>query len=335
MQKKLIIVHLLIFLIVLQVEARLGGSGATFLAIGSGGRALSMSGAYSAMANDLDALFYNPAGIALLKQPVIGMSYMSYFADMSYQSAGIAMPLGVVGTLGLSFITLQSGDIEITTLDDQNGTGRNYTANDYAFGLTYAKNLTDKFCTGGTVKVIRQGIDELSAVGWAIDLGATYNTGFRNLRFGFSILNFGPDMQYHGDDLKFHSKPLDEDNIDTAPNMKEDVMAQWETDKYALPLSFQIGVAYDILNTSWYRWTVSFDKVNPTDQAETYAAASEWSYRNQLNLRVGYSERNNKKLTAGVGVVVPLGQSKLLVDYSFQDHDYLKSLHSMSFSFVF
>ncbi|MBP7461024.1 MAG: PorV/PorQ family protein [Candidatus Delongbacteria bacterium] len=335
MQKILIIIPLILMLSLIETEARLGGSGANFLAIGGGGRALSLSGAYSAMANDLDALFYNPAGIAHLKQPTIGMTYISYYAEMSYQAAGIAVPLGVVGTMGFSFTTLQSGDIEITTLDEQNGTGRHYSANDYAFGLTYAKNLTDKFCTGGTFKVIRQGIDELSATSWAVDLGATYNTGFRNLRFGFSILNFGPDMQFRGDALKFHGKPIDTESGDTSPNMAEDVLAQWESDKYALPLSFQIGVAYDILNNSGYRWSVSFDKVNPTDQDETYATGTELSYRDLLNLRVGYSERNNRKLTAGAGIVLPLGQSKLIVDYSFQDHDYLDSLHSMSFSFVF
>jgi len=325
--------RLFLFLIIISYTisyGRLGGSGASFLEIGSGGKALALSGAYSALAEGIDALYYNPSGIAKMKQNALQFSYTPYFADMTYQTVGAVFNLGMLGNVGFSFITLQSGDIEITTLEEQNGTGEFYNANDYALGISFARELTDKFSAGGTIKFIKEGIDEVSSFGWSVDLGATYNTGWKNLRFGFAILNFGPDMQFKGDALKFHTRTEEDNQL-----MEEDVLAEYETKEYPLPLIFQIGVAYDVVNTPDYRLTLAFDKVNPTDQDETFAVGTEFVYRDLLRLRAGYSDRNTKNFSAGAGLKLNLGGAFAIIDYTFQNHKYLSALHTFTVSFMF
>ena len=315
--------------------ARLGGAGLNFLIVNAGSRPSALGGAYAALANDLDAIYFNPAGISALNRFSLNFSYTPYFADMSYQSMAMAIPSGMFGTIGLSLLSLQSGDIEKTTLDEPNGTNSSYSASDYAFGVTLARPLTDKFSVGGTMKFITEGIDEVSCFGWAIDLGATYNTGFKNFRLGFSILNFGPDMQFKGDVLKFHYKPVDPNDPEENDLMEEDAQAQWESEKIPLPLMFQFGLAVDLIQTSAYRVTFTADKVNPTDQVETFAVGMEVGYLEFLNLRVGYSDKNDGNFAAGAGIILPMGNSKAIFDYAFRNHQYLDALHTFALTLVF
>ncbi|MDI6839758.1 MAG: PorV/PorQ family protein [bacterium] len=308
--------------------ARLGGCGAEFLSIGGGARALSLGGAYSAFAEGVDAVYWNPAGIAKINRTSASFAHVNLFAgELSEENIGVVIPIKD-GVIGISAIALLSGRIEITTVEDQDGTGDYYSANDFALGISYSRMMTDKFSAGFTVKGINQNIHKVSANGYAIDIGGTYNTKIRNLRFGFVLQNFGPDLAYSGEGLEYSTA------VDT-PFQESDVPGAYKSEPYPLPLSFQTGLAFDLLSTPIYRLTLIGDLVHPSDQEATYALGGEYCLGNKYFARLGYTGKNNRGLSVGFGVMtqLPIG-NQFIFDYSYESHEYLSSIHRISLGFI-
>ena len=119
-----------------------GGSGSQFLKIGVGARAMGMGGAFGGVADDITALYWNPAGIASLKGVNLGFEYNSWFGDMKHSFVGLEFPLSDDYRFGLSVVMLDAGSIDITTLTAPEGTGSSYNVNDIAIGGTIAAKLT-------------------------------------------------------------------------------------------------------------------------------------------------------------------------------------------------
>ena len=129
---------------------------APFLSIEVGARAIAMGGAFVATSDDATSLYWNPAGIGLLDQNEVSFHHTEWLAETNFDYAGIVIPLGFSGTVGLSFTSLTMSDMEVRTVFNPEGTGELFTANDMAIGVSYAKNLTDRFTIGFTGKYIHQ-----------------------------------------------------------------------------------------------------------------------------------------------------------------------------------
>ena len=63
--------------------------------------------------------------------------------------------LGDFGNIGFSFTSLSMEDMKVRTVEQPDGTGENFSAGDMAIGLSYARNLTDRFSVGITAKYIK------------------------------------------------------------------------------------------------------------------------------------------------------------------------------------
>ncbi|NIQ84059.1 MAG: hypothetical protein GTN83_04335, partial [Acidobacteria bacterium] len=58
-----------------------------------GARGMALGGSYSALARDVEALYYNPAGLPLMDKRLDGvLTVMPYFADTDYYWLGLAFP---------------------------------------------------------------------------------------------------------------------------------------------------------------------------------------------------------------------------------------------------
>ncbi|KPL19501.1 MAG: hypothetical protein AMJ92_02525 [candidate division Zixibacteria bacterium SM23_81] len=325
MNRILIAVLALLVCVPLVAQARLGGSGAQFLVLGGGCRSVGMGGAYVAMAEGTDAIYFNPAGLGHLDAPTFSFSHGEVFADINLENVAFATPAlgGVVGVSGVGFL---SGEITRTTFEDQEGeTGETFSANDFAFGLSYARMMTDKFTAGLTFKFINQNIDKVSANGWAFDVGGTYMMGMGNLRLGFAIRNFGPDLSYSGEDLEFDT------GLPEYEEVEEDIPAAYKSEAYPMPLIFQVGLAYDLLYSGPNRFTAVLDGIHPNDQDETFNMGLEYGFNDSYFARVGYTGRSSMGFTAGLGARVTLGGGVLAgIDYSYEDHEYLDAIQRFS-----
>ena len=294
----------------LVAEARLGGAGAQFLVLGGGCRSVALGGAYVALAEGADAIYYNPAGLAVLDASTVFFSHGELFADM----------------VGISGVAHLSGDIKRTTFEDQESSlGETFSANDFALGLSFARMMTDKFTAGLTFKFINQNIDKVNASSWAFDVGGTYSPRAGNMKLGFAIRNFGPDLVYSGDGLGLTIGMPDYSLVD------EDIPATYKSEPYPMPLIFQMGLTYNIVSAGSNRLIAAVDGLHLSDQDETFNAGLEYGFNDSYFARIGYTGRQQMGLTAGLGARVTLTSGILAsIDYSYEDHEYMDGIQRFS-----
>lgn len=316
--KKIIIVVLLSVACAF-AQSKIGSTAAPFLNIGVGPRAISMGGAFIATANDVSSLYWNPAGASRSNTNEAMFAHSSWFADINYNWAAAMVKLGDAGTLGLNLTHLDYGDMEITTLAEQDGTGQFFSAHDLSMGLTYAYNLTDRFSLGGTVKFVQQKIWNTSASAFAVDLGVLFHSDIYGLRIAATITNFGTDMQMDGQDL-YVQHDIDPNNYGN----NDQILAALRTDEFPLPLTFRIGLAMDLLDTEEHRFTLAADALHPNDNDESINVGGEYMFNNLIAFRLGYKslflDNAEEGFTAGVGLNYNFTSDfGIRVDYAYQD----------------
>jgi len=329
---------LLIFLIAfgcLIAQSKIGSTAAPFLNIAIGPRAISMGGAFVATASDVSSLYWNPAGASRIETNEAMFAHTKWFADINYNWAGAMLNLGGVGTIGLSVTYLDYGDIEVTTLAEQDGTGQFFTASDMSLGLTYAYNLTDRFSIGGNVKYIQQKIWNSSATSFAADLGVLFLSDIYGLRIGATITNFGSAMSMDGKDLLVQHD-VDPNNFGN----NDQILAKLQTDEFPLPLTFKIGLAMDLVDSENHRFTIAADALHPNDNNESVNIGAEYMFYNIIAFRVGYKslflDNTEEGLTAGVGLnynfTADLG---IRFDYAYQNFGILDNTQHFSLGIKF
>ncbi len=316
-------------------QDKVGTTAAPFLGIGAGPRAIGMGGAFVAVANDPSALYWNPSGISRTGKTTILIEHTNYLLGTSYNYFGAVVAIDEDNAIGLSITDLDYGSEQVTTLDNPDGTGEQWSARDIAIGLTYARNLTDRFSIGGKAKMIMQQIWRESAVGFAIDAGVLYITPFNDLRIGMNISNFGTDMKMTGQDLYITHDP----NSSVAGNNSK-IPAEYYTESYPLPLLFRIGLAMDVLKTEDNKITLAVDALHPSDNAQSVNLGAQYAWNNMIYARVGYKSLgvpdNEEGLTFGFGLGYDITYSlNLKVDYAYETYGRLKNIQKFAISVSF
>ena len=125
--------------------SKVGTSVAQFLKLGISARTIGMGGAFVAVANDVSTIYWNPSGITNLPTTSLGVTHTQWFADISHDFFGITVPLSTSDFIAVHAIALNTGELEITTVTQPEGTGVFYDVSDLAIGLSYARALTDRF----------------------------------------------------------------------------------------------------------------------------------------------------------------------------------------------
>ena len=315
MPKKLFVLLSILFISFTSAQAQtvFGKYAGEFMAIGIGGRPLGMGGAFVAVANDVTAGYYNPAGLANLNYPQISLMHSEQFGNLvNYDYAAVGIPFGTDMSFGLSVMRLGVDGIPDTRnalIDGQTGELINdinniyarldysriteFSNQDWAFYLTFAKMMSDKFYWGANIKIIRRDIAEFGATGVGFDLGAFY-TPIDNLTLG-----------------------LNAQDITTT-------LVAWDTGRNELVSpTLKIGGAYKITGfLGGYIMPVLETDVRFENRqfASTFnlgpvsfdmLAGLEVNIENLVYVRGGYTDV--KQVTIGAGVKLP----KLNIDYSF------------------
>lgn len=339
MSKKIICCVLTLFFIPNQIYSqditKVGTSSAAFLGIDIGARAVAMGGSFVAVADDITAIYWNPAGIARQQKGEIAFIHTEWFADTNFDWGAVAIPLGRFGTVGLNITSLTHADMEIRTIEQPEGTGEFFSASDLSIGLSYAINLTDRFSIGFNGKFVRSEIFNESANSFAIDVGTLFVTRFKGLRIGATITNFGPKMKLSGRDLIIL--------VDPAPDKfgsNDRIVSELQTDSFDLPLAFRAGIAIDVLSKENSRWTIALEAFNPSDNTESVNVGTEYVLANFASLRFGYKSlfNNNSEegITAGGGIRLRLVQDAVLrLDYAYSDFGRLNNAQRFSIAIEF
>ncbi|MEP7234235.1 MAG: PorV/PorQ family protein [Ignavibacteriota bacterium] len=308
-----------------------GSSGSLFLKIGVGARAAGMGGAYSALADDITALFWNPAGIGHLKGTNAAATYTSYIAGINHNFIGAVLPISERYRFGISLIVLDNGPLQKSTIEKDINAGT-FNANDLAFGITLAGALTDRFSFGATVKYIHNSILDNSADGIAFDAGSLYQTDFYHLKISLALTNLGPERNFQGNSLSI----VAQDNA--INNTSRGLDARLVTSDFSLPLAFRIGVATDVFQGEMedQKLNVAFDFAAHSDGPETYNVGGEYVWNDLLAIRAGYGF-NQDQLGLGLGAGFRYKTEDFLgtIDYGINTTKNFGLIHRISVSAAF
>ncbi|HEX9750482.1 MAG TPA: PorV/PorQ family protein [candidate division Zixibacteria bacterium] len=285
-----------------RAQDKVGSTGAQFLEIGVSPRADAMGNAFTAIADDVSAVYYNPSGLVQFDHPQVMYSYIDYPVGIMYHFIGAALP-ALGGMIGFAYYGLDAGDISYTTHYSQTPTpGWTFGARDYALSFSYARFLTDRFSLGATIKVIDELYEEERASGWAADVGTQYNTGFRNFKIVMMLSNFGPDMSFI-------------------------------EDEFALPINFKFGGAIDVMDSPEHHAILAVEGAHPSDNRERYNAGVEYTYQEFASFRFGQRfEHDLGGLSVGGGLKLNSVGVPLQLDYGYRDFEVLGDIHRFSFT---
>jgi len=333
---------LIIFLSVIkpiysQNVSKTGTTAASFLEIGVGARANAMGGAFVSLANDASSLYWNVSGIANLDQYEAVLVHTDWIADTKFDYAGLVLPLGTFGNLGLSLTSLSMEDMKVRTVEQPEGTGENFSAADIAIAISFARKLTDRFSIGITAKYIKQTIWHMSSSAFAVDAGTIFKTDLLGgMTIGAVMTNFGTPMRLEGRDSRYFIR-VD----DTKQGSNDRIPTDVEMDSWDLPLYFQIGVSTQAFKYDNYKLTVAADALVPSNDYQSLNVGAEFSFMDIFSIRGGYNSLFLKDaeggLSIGAGVDSKMLFSSAIVkfDYAFRDFGKLKNVHSFSVGIKF
>jgi hypothetical protein len=299
---------------------KVGTTAVPFLTIGVGARANAMGGAFASVANDVTALYWNPAGIATLKGSQIALIHSDWIADLRHDFIGLSVPLGGLGTVGIQLNALTMDDISVRTPEYPEGTGERASSYDMALGLSFARALTDRLSIGGSVKYVKSQLWHMSAQTVAFDCGVLLKNIFDFIQLGASMTNMGGKMKYGGrDNFIYHDiRPSEYGN-------NEKIDAELTTGSYNLPVAFRSGISAVVNKASSWPLLLAVEFYEPSDNVRSLNMGGEWGFYDKVFLRAGYSslfeDNSERGLTVGGGLKlqVPKSAVEILLDYSYED----------------
>lgn len=288
---------------------RVGTSSLSFLKIGNSARATGMAETFVAVANDMSSLNYNPAGLVLFNENGLTFNHTEWFVDTRMEHFGGVYHFGS-NALGLSVISLRTEDMKVTTEYQPFGTGDYFRFSDLSLGLSFARQMTDQFSFGATIKYVEETDGLLKMKTILGDLATYYKTGLGTSRFAVMISNFGGQVSPSGS--------IDLIGGRTASSFQ----------KFPPPTLFRIGFAFEPWMNTNNRLTTSIQLNSPNDNAENFSLGAEYAYKDFLYLRAGYKFNvDAESYAAGAGVKFPISFAKTNLDYSIAQYKELGFTH--------
>ena len=275
-------------------SSRMGSASSTQLLVVPSAKHLSGGGAV-ASAQGMDAIFWNPAGLAASENNIDAIfSNRQYIADITNSFFGVATSFGEY-KMGVNVRTFNMGEIDETTVYFPDGTGQVFTPNFSILGASLARKLTENTSVGLNANLIREGFGRVSATGVAYDFGVQHKglAGLENLEVGFALKNFGQPIKYDGEGLGVFAtasgsdRPEDYYKVDAA--------------SFDLPFVFDMGLKYNVAGA---------------DLGVTYT--SNYYSTDELKLYVGYGLEG----LGSVGIGFQTSGAAQELDHHGDDHDH-------------
>jgi len=288
-----------------EIFEKVGTYAAQFLKIGVSARATGMGSAFTAVANDASAAYWNPAGLVDVDGTVVAVHHTEWPADINLDYANYTFsPTFIRGKVSLHARGLTMDPQVVRTIFRQNGTGEMFDAGDMSFGLSYARYFTDKFSAGATVSWVHMGLADRSVNTFVTDFGLQYRIGIRGMTLGMAVQNIGAEV-----------------NFDERASK--------------MPTVFKVGLAVDTYNAGPHSVVTVGEFSRPSDNSERSNFGLEYAYNQFMFLRTGYNlNYDADNFAAGAGIALQTSQSTSIdVDYSFVDMDALGGVHRVSLGF--
>jgi hypothetical protein len=286
---------------------KVGTFAGQFLKIGPSARGAAMGNAFSAVADDPSATYWNPAGLVEVQGTAIHIDHMEWPADIKLDYVSYVFKTSwVPGTLGLTARGLTMDPQNERTIYLPEGTGRQFDAGDMSFGFSYSQFFTDRFSTGATINLIHMTLADRKVNTATLDFGLLYRIGIRGMRLGMVVQNMGGEVD-------FDSRPS------------------------KMPIIFKVGLSAMAFDFGPHYMIGSIEFQHPADNKERANVGVEYSFNRFFFLRGGYNAGYDANtLAGGFGVEVNTSEnSRMFVDYAYEDLSELGAAHRFSVSFTY
>ena len=304
----------IIFLLVIINVSLFAQSSFNFLRLDNSPRAAALAGSFVAANDDVNAVFYNPSAINLLKATPASFSFLKHLEGINSASLIVSRNFNDYGrfAFGIQYVNYGS----FTRADEYGNKLGEFGANDFALSVGYGNELDKNFYYGANLKFIYSGIDNYSSTALSLDLGLFYEMPQSLWSFGFSVLNLGTQLS-------------------TYAGTKE-----------SLPLDVRLGVAKKLQHTplkfyfSLNRLADDYDSFS--DRLKQWTFGAEIKISNIIQLRFGYDNNKREKMTlgttrgfAGFNVGFGVNVKGYQIDYAFSSFATVGNLHRFGLSYVF
>ncbi len=299
--KKLWAIPAVFFLSAVSLYAQDGGYAGAELRVGLGARPVAMGEAFTAVADDGSAPFFNPAGAAWVKKKVFGASYRFLEFDRRHGYLSLIVPVQGEAALGFTWINSSVGNV--LERDDIGQVTGELKDHHNQFGVNFAKRFTKAVSAGVNVKYLEKMVAGVSAYSVGFDFGGQFR--FRDVRrwqehplsglaFGFAAENIFARMQFNSNKYYGQFGSQGANTTDT------------------LPINFRFGASYQIREDL----LLAVDAEKNLKQKTFLHAGGEYWYKKVLAARAGVS---HGKASFGAGVRQAVDKKKAVrVDYVFQ-----------------
>ncbi len=308
MKKSFLLVCTLVFISISNAFAQ---NTYDFLNLDMSARAASLGGSYVTNGDDPNVIFYNPAGLGMIKGTPVSFSFVKHVLDINLASLAYSTDLKEIGRVGAAVEYINYGTF---TQADQfgNKTGT-FGAGEVAALIGYSNQLDQNFYYGTNIKLIYSKIDDRSSSAIAVDLGLHYSLKSQLIDFGLAIMNLGSEM------------------------------SSYYSTKEALPLDIVFGVSKEMEHLP-LRLSLDFHNLNNNSsnfgsKLKAFTFGAEFTLSRVLRLRLGYNNQRRSDLTigsfaglAGFNVGLGLVISKYNFDYGFSSLGLIGAIHRITIS---
>lgn len=286
------------------INSKAGTSAFPFLKINVGARAVGMGGAFTGLANDESALYYNPAGISSFEENRFILGYHNYFVEMQSGFAGYIRQLSDQMSLGGWVSYLNYGEfIETDSFGTTTGT---FGGGDVLAAVTIAVRQGYNLTFGGTLKFIYERIHHFSATGFAVDLGAKYSNDRGRFSFGAAVQNLGKQL------------------------------SALNTETYRLPLTVRGGLS---VRPKAFPLILATDLILPVDNDLVFAFGTEYYEFEPFYARIGWNSfgsnfraANSDDQWAGLSLGVGFDINEMHISYAYSPSADLGESHRITFT---
>ncbi|OGS13582.1 MAG: hypothetical protein A2285_03685 [Elusimicrobia bacterium RIFOXYA12_FULL_57_11] len=289
-----------------------GTGAAGFLQIPVGARASALGGALTAGTDNADAVYYNPAGLGLVRGPELSFSHNKFIEGISQQWFAAAYPCraGTLG-LGINYLSVPAFD----AYDAADTRAGSVSAYDMAVHLAWGAVWPLDFAVlrsvawGAGFKYISEKLDTETGTGYALDAGLLAETTFKGLKFGVNAENvFSTEIKF----IQAGARP---------------------------PLRVKTGMLYERpFPAARMTARLTLDQVFWKDRSGYTSAGLETIFYNALSVRLGYNGFGSiaSGLALGFGFDLSAYTGRNIgVDYSYGATADFGAIHKLGISYKF
>ena len=311
------------------VVTKVATCAANWLKLETGTRAIGMGGAYTAAANDISGIPYNPASVAFINNQSAFLSQTQYVADITYSVMGYAQNLTGEDFVGVHIFSLDSGSMPVTTEDEPDGTGQDFKVTGVCIMGTYARRVTDRLRIGVTGKYIREDILTSYMQSFAFDLGSNFNTGLYGFVLGMSVTNLGPEVKYGGKGLEVE--------------LEDGQIYSQITEEFPLPMTFRLGLVNEVMGpesefikSDNHKLLLAVDGINSRDYTVQGVMGLEYGWKNMAYLRLGSRlNHDTASWSFGGGFDIDTDSFNIGLNYAYVNYNILDFTHQFGLNFEF